>query len=114
VDEVQKALDDVNQFDKKAKNGDYSREARLALKYMQKRDYPLLDAQMDCAKDENIKDLSFGRMGLQIPEDHYRVLTLMYPDLVCPDAEIKTKAWKAFCFSDESIPYKPNSKLRSM
>lgn len=89
-------------------------QARYVLKQMQKRDFPMLDAQVACANDVNINDLSFGRLALSIPEDHYEVLTLIYPDLQCPDAQIKTNAWKAFCISDESIPYKPNKLLRSM
>ena len=100
--------------DAKIKRGDYSEEARLVLKTMQMRDYRLLDRQIDCAKDVNIKDMSFGRMALDIPCDHYEVLKLIYPDLVCPDADIKTKAWKAFCISEESLPYKPNIKQRNM
>jgi len=89
-------------------------QAREVLKQMQQRDYALMDAQMDCAKDVNIKDLSFGRMGLQMPQDHYEVITMIYPDLQCPDADIKTKAWKVFCMTDESLPYKVNIKQRTM
>ena len=94
--------------------GDFTKQAHFVLKEMQKRDYPHLQSQVDCAQDVNIKDLSFGRLALSIPEDHYEVLTMIYPDLQCPDAQIKTKAWKAFCISDESLPYKPNKKQRSM
>jgi len=89
-------------------------QARYVLKQMQKRDFPHLDAQVTCANDVNLKDLSFGRLALSIPEDHYEVLTLIYPDLQCPDAQIKTNAWKAFCISEESIPYKPNKLQRKM
>lgn len=103
-----------DEFVARAKSGNYAAEARQVLKTMQMRDYRLLDLKMDCAKDVNIKDLSFGRMALDIPVDHYEVLKLIYPDLTCPDAEIKTQAWKAFCISDESLPYKPNIKQRNM
>ena len=89
-------------------------QAHYVLKQMQKRDYSELDLQMQCANDVNLKDLSFGRLALSIPADHYEVLTLIYPDLQCPDAEIKTKAWKAFCMTPESLPYKPNKLQRAM
>ena len=114
TDEIQGIALVNEEFEAKLKNGDYSAEARQVLKTMQMRDYRLLDKQIDCAKDVNLKDLSFGRMALDIPEDHYEVLKLIYPDLVCPDADIKTKAWKAFCISEESLPYKPNIKQRSI
>ena len=94
--------------------GSFTLQARAVLKLMQERDFPTLSLQMDCAKDVNVKDLSFGRLALDIPQDHYEVLTMIYPDLQCPDAEIKTRAWKAFCLTDESLPYKPNSKQRKM
>ena len=113
-DEIQAIAQANDEVEAKIKNGDYSKEARLVLKYMQKRDYGLLDVTINRAKDVNVKDLSFGRMALDIPTDHYEVLKLIYPDLVCPDAEIKKKAWQAFCISDESIPYKPNIKQRKM
>ena len=103
-----------DRLDAKLKNGDYSKEAKQVLKYMQRRDYGLLDQTMNRAKDVNVKDLSFGRMALDIPTDHYEVLKLIYPDLACPDAQIKKKAWQAFCISDESLPYKPNIKQRKI
>lgn len=111
IQDIAVANDDL---EAKIKNGDYSDIARQVLKTMQMRDYRLLDKTIDRAKDVNVKDLSFGRMALDIPVDHYEVLKLIYPDLVCPDAEIKKKAWQAFCISDESLPYKPNIKQRKI
>ena len=93
---------------------DFRGAAVEVLKIMQRRDYAILDSQMDCAKDVNLKDLSFGRLALSIPEDHYEVLKMLYPDIASPDAEIKLKAWKAFCISEESLPYKPNINQRSI
>jgi len=94
------------------KEGDFTAQAKYVLREMQRRDYPLLDSQVHCAKDVNLKDLTFGRLALSIPQQHYEVLTMIYPDLQSPDAEIKTKAWKAFCITEESIPYKPNKLER--
>ena len=102
------------EFEASLKRGDYAKEARQVLKTMQMRDYRLLDLKMDCAKDVNIKDMSFGRMALDIPVPHYEVLKLIYPDLTCPDAQIKKRAWQAFCLSDESTPYKPNILARTI
>lgn len=113
-DEIQAIAEAHDDFEAAIKGGDYSEEARMVLKVMQQRDYKMLDMKMDLAKDVNIKDLSFGRMALDIPVDHYEVLKLIYPDLACPDAEIKKKAWQAFCISEESLPYKPNINQRSI
>jgi hypothetical protein len=113
-DEIQAIALANDETQSKIKNGDFSKEAKLVLEYMQKRDYGILDTTMNRAKDVNVKDLSFGRMALDIPVDHYEVLKLIYPDLACPDAQIKKKAWQAFCISDESLPYKPNIMQRKM
>ena len=113
-DEIQHIAEAHDAVNTKIKNGDYAKEALIVLKTMQMRDYKLLSLKMDCAKDVNLNDLSFGRIALDIPTDHYEVLKLIYPDLICQDADIKTKAWKAFCISEESLPYKSNIKQRSM
>jgi len=113
-DDINVAAQANDEFEARVKKGDFSAEARQVLKTMQMRDYRLLDLKMDCAKDVNIKDLSFGRMALDIPSDHYEVLKLIYPDLTCPDAEIKKKAWQAFAISEESTPYKPNILARTI
>jgi len=89
-------------------------EALLVLAYMQKRDYKDLSKQIEMAKCDTFKDLSFARLALQIPQDHYEVLTMAFPLLQCTDATQKTLAWKKFMSTDLAIPYKPNNKQRSM
>ena len=89
-------------------------EALQVLTYMQQRDYIELDKQMDMAKDEIINDLSFGRLALTIPEQHYEVLTMAYPKLQNPDAQIKSLEWKRVMAMDICLPYKNNAKMRSM
>lgn len=97
------------------KNNDFTEAAWEVLRFMQKRDYRQLDVQMQMANDyDAIKDLSFGRLALRIPQDHLEVLKMLMPDITAPDAEIQTKAWKAFTMMDESLPYKPNAKARKM
>ena len=113
-EDIQLAAQANDEFNTLVKGGNYAKEARMVLKVMQQRDYRLLDLAMDCAKDANIKDLTFGRMALDIPVDHYEVLKLIYPDITCPDADIKKKAWQAFCLSDESLPYRPNINQRAI
>lgn len=114
TDQVLDAIVNNDQLITAIKGGGYLEEARAVLEYMQKRDYRALDRQMDMAKDVIYKDASFGRLALTIPDDHYSVLKLIYPDLIHPEGEVKTKAWKAFCLTDESLPYKINKKLRKM
>jgi len=96
---------------------DYSlieEEALTVLKNLQSIDYAHLDNQMDMQKDDIITDLSFGRLALQIPVQHYELLTMAYPELQNPDSEAKTLAWKRFMETDLSLPYKVNSKQRTM
>ncbi len=96
------------------KKENFRQAALEVLKFMQKRDYYHLDKQMDMAKNEIITDLSFGRLALQIPTDHYEVLTMLFPEIQSKDATEKTLGWKEFMASEYSLPYKPNSKQRSM
>ena len=68
-------------------------ERELAIKHvvqMQHRDRLDISVQHALA-DMGTKDLSFARLALSIPDDHYELLKLIYPDMVCPDGKIKTK-----------------------
>ena len=89
-------------------------EALAVLKWRQAVDFPEMDKQMDMQKDEIINDLSFGRLALQIPEDHYELLTMAYPQLQNPDAQIKSLEWKRVMALDICLPYKVNAKQRKM
>jgi len=82
-----------------------------ALKEMQKRDYKEIQFNLDMAKAENsVRDMSFGRMMLSIPEDHRRILGLLLPDLDSKDAQERTNAWKRFMKNPLSKPYRLNAK----
>ena len=89
-------------------------EALAVLKEFQRRDYKHLDEQMDMQKDEIVTDLSFGRLAMTIPEDHYEVLTIAFPLLQNSDAQIKSLEWKRVMAMDICLPYKVNTKMRSM
>jgi len=54
----------------------------------------------------SVRDLSFARPALTIPELDWRRLVRANPDLKSPDAEIKTKAWMKFMNSSESLIYR--------
>lgn len=95
-------------------NKDFSEQAIAVLLTMQRRDYAHLDKQMDMQKDEIITDLSFGRLALTMPQDHYEVCTMIWPDLQNKDATEKTLAWKRFMGTEFSLPYKVNTKQRKM
>ena len=47
-----------------------------------------------------------GRPALTIPMLDLHRLFRIYPELKCPDAGIKTKAWLKFMRSSESEPYR--------
>ena len=89
-------------------------QALAVLKQFQHRDYKHLGEQMDMQKDEIVTDLSFGRLAMTIPEDHYEVLTMAFPLLQNSDAQIKSLEWKRVMALDICLPYKVNSKMRAM
>ncbi len=86
----------------------------MVLKYRQAVDYADLDKQMDMQKDEIITDLSFGRLAMTIPQDHYELLTMAFPLLQNTDAQIKSLEWKRVMALDICLPYRVNTKMRSM
>ena len=59
----------------------------------------------------SIRDLGFGRAALTIPQHDYMRLTRANPDLISPDAGIKTNAWKKFMRSSESRIYRNYSVI---
>ncbi len=87
-------------------------DAIAILKQLQRRDYAWLDQRLKEVRDFPLDDLSFGRLGLSIPEDHYDVLVIAYPLLQCTDAVIQTREWNKFARSDLAIPYKVNVNER--
>jgi len=89
-------------------------EALEILKAMQQRDYTQMDYNMNLAKDDNIRDMSFGRWVLSVPEDHFKVLSVAFPQLTNTDAEVKTQAWKEFSKHPLCLPYLINNKQRAM
>ena len=85
--------------------------AIFALKEMQKRDYVEMYFNLEMAKaEDSVRDLTFGRMMLSIPEDHRRILALIFPEIDSQDGEIKTKAWKKLMKHDLIKPYRLNAK----
>jgi len=85
--------------------------ARSILTEMQWRDKQEIDINLSVARLENdIKDFSFGRMALSIPEDHRRVLALIYPEIDSPDGQIRTKAWKKLMKDELLRAYRINPK----
>jgi len=85
--------------------------AIFALKEMQKRDYVEMYYNLEMAKaEDSVRDLTFGRMMLSIPEDHRRILALIFPEIDSQDGEIKTKAWKKLMKNDLIKPYRLNAK----
>jgi len=88
-------------------------KALWILRQMQIRDKPEIDRELSMARIENdVRDLSFGRMMFSIPEDHRRVLGLIFPALDSQDAKEKTNAWKKFMKHEISNAYRLNPKER--
>lgn len=85
--------------------------AEYVLREMQKRDYVDIYFNLEMAKaEDSVRDLTFGRMMLSIPDDHRRILALLYPEIDSQDAQIRTKAWKRLMKNDVTIPYRLNAK----
>lgn len=60
----------------------------------------------------SVRDLAgLGRPALTIPTLDLHRLFRIYPDLKCPDGEIKTRAWLKFMRSSESKPYRNFQKI---
>ena len=82
-----------------------------ALKMMQKRDYVEIAFNLEMAKaEDSVRDLSFGRMMFSIPEDHRRILALIFPGIDSEDGKDRTKAWKKLMKHELTIPYRINAK----
>jgi hypothetical protein len=53
-----------------------------------------------------LRDIEFGHVALNIPPLDFEVLKRRYPDLVSPDAGVRTAKWKWFLRQPESEQYK--------
>jgi hypothetical protein len=60
-----------------------------------------------------ISDMTFGGLELIIPLDDLHALWRKYPELNCPEAETKTKAWRRFFASSEADPYRVRPRRRA-
>ncbi len=89
-------------------------QARAVLRYLQYRDYPELKKHQEIANTDVIKDLSFARLAISIPEQHYEVVKMAFPEVACPDATERSLGWKEYMKHVLSKPYKINSKQKMM
>ncbi len=82
-----------------------------ALKEMQRRDAAEIGFNLALAKaGDSVRDLSFGRLAFSVPEDHRRILALIFPEIDSPDSKIRSKAWIKLMKDDLTIPYRANAK----
>lgn len=87
---------------------DEVKQARFVLNEMVKRDFAQIYLNIEEA--ENVRDMTFGRMMLSIPDDHRRVLALIYPEIDSKDSQIKTRAWKRLMKDEITAPYRVNQR----
>ena len=71
---------------------------------------PILETNRQLRR-EGLKDLSFGRWALSIPEIDYKKLVKANPALKSLDTVERTLAWKRFMASPESVPYRVNERI---
>lgn len=82
-----------------------------ALRKMQKRDFVEIYFNLEMAKaEDSVRDLTFGRMMFSIPEDHRRILALIFPAIDSEDSIERTKAWKKLFKHELTLPYRINAK----
>lgn len=58
------------------------------------------------------RSMDWGRAELEIPIIQLENLKRRYPELGSPDQETKTRAWKRFAASPESLPYRVRGRGR--
>ena len=66
----------------------------------------ILERNKRLQAEQPLRDLSFGRWALSIPELDWHYLTRKYPELKAQDRATRDKALAKFMASHESAPYK--------
>ena len=66
----------------------------------------ILERNKDLQREDVLRDLTFGRWALSIPELDHRYLVKKYPELQAHDRATRDKALARFMASSESAPYK--------
>jgi len=74
----------------------------------------LLGGIQTLRQDRLAKGFRWGRPELEIPAIDLHFLTKANPDLASRDATTKTKAWKKFIASPESLPYRVRARGRNL
>ena len=72
----------------------------------------IFDTNRELQKCEPMPDLQgIGRWALSIPMLEWVNLRTKYPDLACPDMQIRTRAFLHFMRSPESLPYRVRARI---
>lgn len=72
----------------------------------------ILDTLAELRKAGPMRDIpGFGRWALSIPLEDMLALRIKYPDLASSDPFTKTRAYRRFIASDESIPYRVRERI---
>jgi hypothetical protein len=74
----------------------------------------LLDGIQTVRQDRLARKMPWGEPSLEIPVVDLHFLKKANPDLESLDGEIKTKAWKKFLASPESLPYRVRGRGRNL
>ena len=71
-----------------------------------------LNQQVRNDKDA-VRKMDWAKPYLNIPTRALLALWKKYPDLKCPDSEIRTKAWLKFLATSESDPFRLQHRSRA-
>lgn len=74
----------------------------------------LLDGVQTVRQDRLARKMPWGEPSLEIPLVDMHFLKKANPDLDSLDGETKTKAWKRFLASPESLPYRVRGRGRNL
>ena len=72
----------------------------------------IFDTNRELQKCDPVPDREgLGRWALSIPMLEWVNLRTKYPDLACPDMQIRTRAFLHFMRSAESVPYRVRARI---
>jgi hypothetical protein len=72
----------------------------------------ILETNRELQKCDPVPDMAgLGRWALSIPMLEWVNLRTKYPDLACPDMQIRSRAFLHFMRSDESVPYRVRGRI---
>lgn len=88
-------------------------DGQLVRTMTQPREDSILEANVELRKSPDaLRELSYGKWMLSIPELHYHRIVQKHPDLAALHMHTRHQAWKKFINSSEAAPYRVRNRRR--